>query len=64
MAKYALSRTHDASGKEVGWALVVVPDDYKVEQPLPAPRTTDYFFSDRAEAFETFHRLIDGTKSK
>jgi len=64
MAKYVLSRTHDASGKEVGWALVTVADDYNIVDPLPAPRSTDYFFDDKTKAIEMFHKLIDEPKSK
>jgi hypothetical protein len=50
VTKYTVAETHDTDGKSCGWALIVLPDDYKDGDPLPAPLQGDRYFFDEKEA--------------
>jgi hypothetical protein len=52
MANYAFSRTYDISGQEVGWALLIVPDDFQITDQLPIPRSVDYYCASEEEALK------------
>jgi hypothetical protein len=60
MAKYIVTETFDADGKTCGWALIVLPDDYKEGDPLPAPQKGDRYFFDEKEALAELHLRLYG----
>ena len=60
MTTYTVAEMHDADGKPSGWALIVLPDDYKEGDPLPAPQKGDRYFFDEKEVLAELHQRIYG----
>jgi hypothetical protein len=60
MAKYTVTEARDANGKETGWVLLRLPDDFKDGDLYPPPSMADRYFDTYEEAVKALQDTVNG----